>query len=143
MAAEMVYVGCKMPNGLVLQLEREYFVDETANGVTRSVRRTQPEGKAWVVAGIAHPLNEAPKALIVNGAALTPIPKEHWLKWVKQMATLEAVTSGMVFAFDKQADSEAHALNLRDVKSGMEPVRQDGDQRIGSNRVSKADEKPI
>lgn len=89
-----VTVGCKMPNGLILEM-----------------------GEKRVV------LNGANSSGIIGGHGLTEgVDKEFWDAWSAKHATLDPVKKGFVFAHEKTANTVAEAKEKAAEKTGLEPL---------------------
>lgn len=112
----MYTVGCKLPNGLYLELGKPGDDDYT---------RVRLEGSNG--------------ARIVGGFGLTPVSKAFWDKWVKKNAKLEFVKKGMVFAMDTDASAVDFAKERAELKHGMEPL----DPLKGLANVKGPDGKPL
>ena len=127
-----VTIACKIPNGLVLQCHTmEKTSEPVMGGGFRDVMAARPHGQPFTVFGPAKPYGEEAKAPITGGYALTfGIPKDFWDRWVTENAQHPAVVNHMIFAHDKPADAQAEAREKRDLRSGMEPLKQAGDPRI-------------
>lgn len=90
---DLVTVGCKLPNGLHLDLQ----------------------GKRVT-------LNGANSSRIVGGYGLTPVDKEFWEAWAKDYADSPLLLNGLVFAQGSDARATAKAGEQAEVKSGFEPL---------------------
>ncbi|ENR5770034.1 hypothetical protein ACFXTU_002294 [Salmonella enterica] len=95
--AEMVTVGCKLPNGLVLEV---------------GTKRVQVAG--WRNNDIK----------IVGGYGLTPVEKSFWEAWLAKHGQQPYVKNGVIFAQDKANSAAAQATEQEAVKSGLEPLPQ-------------------
>jgi hypothetical protein len=145
-SAGSVYVGCKLPHGLRLQLTREVEQIESVPGQgqrTFKIHRRIPN-EVHVLKGIALGKGERPNYPIVGGASITKVPAAFWEKWLEQNKTHPAILNNLVFA---QATSESirdQARELRKEKSGFEPIDPDPkakDPRMkGVKTVKKDDE---
>lgn len=94
-----VWVGCKLPNGLVCEMGK--FGDEDYQ---------------------SHTLNGANSARVHGGYGLTQVPTDFWTAWVKKHKRLSFVQKGLVFAQGDLASAESHAIDLSTVKTGLEPL---------------------
>lgn len=108
-----VTVACKLPNGLQLELE----------GKERVVLR-----------GTAVPFGAAP--VDVGGYALTQnVDADFWNEWLAKYKNYPPVKKGLVFAYAKPQDAQARALEMKDERSGLEPIDPDrpgpGLERVG------------
>lgn len=129
-------VGCKIPSGLKLQLFREVdWIEETRSGSIPR-KRWDRFGEAVIVRGPAVPVGSAPKgykrpAAIVGGYGLTPnVDAEFMREWMKQNAKNPIVVNGMIFVQEDNASAVDEAKDMKDTRSGLEPVNPDDDPRI-------------
>lgn len=129
-------VGCKLPHGIILQLNRmEKHYEPVLGGGSRETERAIPHGARYFVRGTAHPQNEAPKALIYEGFALTSgIPAEVWTEWCKQHSDADVLDRDrpLLRAFARQGDTEAWARESRDARTGQERLNPDALPNTGS-----------
>jgi hypothetical protein len=96
--SEVVTVGCKLPNGLVLDVE----------------------GSQPIV------LNGANSATVIGGYGLTEnVDKAVFDKWLDQHKDQPYVKNDLVFAQAKTNSAESKAKENADVKSGLEGLPQD------------------
>lgn len=94
-----VIVMCKLPTGLALDLE--------------------PDNSRKIV------LNGANHPDAVNGAGLTQVPADFWEAWSTKFKGYEPLTTGKIWAADKEADAKAQAKELKDEKTGFEGLNAD------------------
>lgn len=95
---QTVTVGCKLPNGLILEM-----------GKPGDSNYTQ------VV------LKGANQANLVGGYGLTSnVSKEFMAVWLKSHSWLPAVRDGLVFVEDNEANATALALDGEKLKTGFE-----------------------
>ena len=120
----VVTVACKLPNGIVLQLQEEYARDENVMGAIKPVKYHRFGGKKVVLKGAAFPADRGPiGTTIAGGFALTHgVDADFFEKWMKQNADNDAVQKGLVFAAAKPAEAESQAKEFKDELSGFEPV---------------------
>ncbi|APW68809.1 hypothetical protein LFZ4_09760 [Salmonella enterica subsp. enterica serovar Antsalova str. S01-0511] len=112
--AEMVTVGCKLPNGLMLE-----------------VGPKQVQVAGW--------WNNAVK--IVGGYGLTQVEKAFWEAWLAEHCLQPYVKNGVIFAQDKANSAAAQATEQKTVKSGLEPLPQKN-PAPGINRDDEVMDKP-
>ena len=152
--ARTVVVACKIPNGLVLQLQHPFEkFEDTREGPTKRTYNVFG-GKRYVVRGPAYPVGTLPKGfaqykpapMIEGGYALTRgIPKDFWEQWLKQNEQADFVIPpdgaehGMIFAYDDLDDVVAAAREQEELLSGLEPLSTDEDAqgRLTDRRVPK------
>lgn len=103
MSTEMINVGCKLPNGMLLELGK----------------RGQ-EGHRQVM------LNGANAQLIhtANGFGITAVPKDFAEAWFKKHGWLACVKGGHVFMEAEKASAQARAMEHTD-PTGLEPLDPD------------------
>lgn len=99
--AKIVTVGSKLPHGIIL----EHPMDST---------------KVVVV-------NGKNSALIIGADhATTEIDGDFWEQWYAVNKEFPAVKSGALFVAKNAAEATAVAAELKDQKTGFEPMRTDG-----------------
>lgn len=85
-------VGCKLPNGLVI------------NGANKSVK-----------------LNGTNSSILINGYGTTHnVPAEIWDEFAKNFADSPLIRNGVVFAVSDKASAEDAAKEREKVKTGLE-----------------------
>lgn len=135
-SGDTVTVGCKLPHGIVLQVNRaEKHHEPVLGGGSREIERWVPTGARYFVRGTAHPQNEAPKALIYEGFALTSgIPADVWAEWCKQHADADVLDRDrpLLRAFARPADTEAWAHESRSARTGQERLNPDALPNTGA-----------
>lgn len=95
--AEVVTVGCKLPNGLLIDVD----------------------GK------VVHLLG-ANSSNVIGGYGLTEnVDKDYFEKWLKQHANQRYVKGEMVFAQAKMNSAQSKASENASVKTGLEGLPQD------------------
>ncbi|GAN63183.1 hypothetical protein AA0313_0890 [Acetobacter indonesiensis NRIC 0313] len=88
-----VTIGCKLPNGLVLQL-----------GQTR------------------HELAGIRASAVIGGYGLTTIPAEFWSAWSRQYAAYPPLMQGLIFAQPTVEKASTQAREQAGLQTGMEPL---------------------
>jgi len=122
-----VTVACKLPHGLVLQLQTMVEREEPVmGGGIRKVKQAVRTGEKILIAGFARPVNpegEHEFAPLVGGFGLThDVPADFFDQWLAQNAELDAVKRGFIFAAERSAEVKAQARDHRDHLSGLEPI---------------------
>lgn len=122
--AGTVTVACKLPHGLVLQLQEPYKVDEDVmGGGKKEVTRFRRTGDVVVIEGCAVKMGEPHDKHLASGFALTHgVDADFFAKWMEQNKDLTPVARGMIFAFEKPGSTIAEARNRSGELSGLEPV---------------------
>ncbi len=136
---ETVTVACKLPHGLIMQLqERATQVQPVMGGGLRETEMWVPSNTHAPIPlyGNAHPENKAPTADLASGFALTyDVPKDFWDQWVEQNKTLPAVKNGLIFAQPNARRAKDEAKDKVSLKTGLE--------RIDPNNLPKEFSKKI
>jgi hypothetical protein len=139
-SSETVCIACKIPTGLVLQLQRKVTRQTDSRDGPVGVTYWQKYGETFTVNGPAYPVGTVPKGFprapsIEGGFALTSgIPKKFWDEWVEQNAQSdfvrprEGAEHGMIFAYGAKADTRAAAREQEKQLSGLEPLSTDEDK---------------
>ena len=74
---------------------------------------------------------------IVDGFSITrDVPADHWRKWVEQNPQYEPYTDGLIRAFDTEAEAISYAKEFAALRTGLEPLKQEKDERVptGANQ---------
>lgn len=114
--AEKIVVGCKLPNGIVLELPgkpRVYIKGSAVEIGLPSERRTVQDLRT-------------PAILAPGGFALTcDVDADFWKAWSTAYADMEVLKKGLLFAMPKQQDAAAHAKDMAKERTGLEPIDPD------------------
>ncbi len=121
---DTVSVGCKIPNGLMLQLYRvETYDEQLMAGGTRKAKRAIPEGLPVKLNGCARRVGKDMPHQILMGAGITHgVDADFFNEWVRRNADSDVVKKGLVFSQTKPGEIEAQVKDHRTLKSGMEPI---------------------
>lgn len=121
-----VVVACKLPNGLVLHLEKETKVlEQRQNGppewVTLWVKDTdKPEVR---VHGNRVRFGDIPSWQIVGGYGLTEnVDRDFWVAWLEKHEKQPYVVNELIWAEPTMDAARSRAKNQREVLSNMEPL---------------------
>jgi len=129
-AREVVTVGLKSPNGLLLRLFDQ--VDNPVpvlGGGTRMEKRAVQVGDMVRLHGAAVPVGVAPVALIVGGYALTPnVDKAFIERWLEQNKDHDVVRNNLIFVSKSRDSAMDQAKEQAGVRSGLEALAQDPKQ---------------
>jgi hypothetical protein len=134
---ETVVIYNKHGPGLILRAGQFYERQEgSVGGNVRTVKEWRQTSESFTVAGPARAFGQDARAPVVGGYAMTPgCPKDLWEKWLEDNRESLLVKNNIIFA-SSQIDYAGKALELKDVKTGMEPLSQGKDLRVpGSDRV--------
>ena len=135
-----VTIMCKVPNGLVLQLQRKVnrFEDTRDGPVARTYNAFY--GKRYWINGPAYPVGTLPKGYprppVTEGgyAATSGIPADFWEQWLEQNKNApyvippDGADKGMVYAEPDLESAISAAREHEKVLSGLEPISTDEDK---------------
>lgn len=131
-AQSTVFVASKVPRGLYLQLFEFVTMDVKVlgGGVDKRVQPMRLPEKVRIRPAILAP-GLTPAYLMVDGFSITDgVPADFWRKWMEQNEKLEIVESGLIRGFDTQAEAIAYAKEHAGMRTGLEPLSQEGDPRV-------------
>lgn len=131
-----VTVACKLPHGLILQMHEMVEGSEPVmGGGTRSFKIARRVGEPVRVRGNAVPVGKAPLHAIESGFALTPnVDAAFFSAWLKQNADHDAVKNRLIYAVGSKDVGKPR--ELRELKSGLEPLDMSRTQRNGRDTVT-------
>jgi hypothetical protein len=123
-------VACKHPLGFQLRLYKFItVVQPTPAGGYLDERIAQLFGEPVFINGPGREVGTDPKSPIAGGAALTfGVSKDFWDAWMEQNKTHPAVVNGILFAH--KSDTRGMAKEREGLKTGLEPLEQNGDPRL-------------
>lgn len=122
-------VGCKLPNGLVLQVfDMEEHAVPVLGGGTKMEKRAVPAkaGMRLKLNGWARRPNDPFRHPIMHGVALTHnVDADFFNEWLRQNRDSDVVKNGVVFAATKDSEVAAQAKDKATLRSGFEEVDRD------------------
>lgn len=110
-----VIVGCKLPNGLILESPIDPTIKVELNGINREI-----------IAG--------------SGYGSTEVDAEFWKLWESQNKEFPPYKSQAIFVARSAPDIAAKAKELKEELTDLEPMRTDGKDRRAKG-VKKVDTK--
>lgn len=153
MSTEMIQVGCRLPNGYVLEVGftvnsegkgrggapfAMYRKDKSYRTVTlkglnqRSLIRDPATNKPFAVA----------PAQIDREPFINTIPKDLWDRWIKDNAEQWVVVTGQIFVIPRGDGTALKAVTLDARSKGpniFEPIDQSAAMKIEANNITKFD----
>lgn len=96
-----VLVGCKLPNGLVIEHPKDPTITATLKGRNR-------------------------EEIIGAGYGVTAVDSELWDAWIKSNADFVAVKNGAIYIAKDERDLKAISKEREKEKTGLEPMQTDG-----------------
>lgn len=126
---QTVVVGCKHPNGLVLNLD-QYEVTDTQRQTVRKIA-----GKTTVtLRGTAHKFGEPNLVASTGGYRLTPIPADFWEAWFERNKDSPLIHDRVILpppSANGRGNATAQAVEHTEIAGVSPPLNPDGDGRIG------------
>ena len=132
-STRVVYVGCKLPHGLTLELfhddvatrEAAQKAAETGNFSTRLV--PLPKAKVTLKGANAVRTDYSVRGLSQPQFpfAVTEVSLDFWEQWLERHRDHPAITNGFIFIVDRERDAKAAAREREPEKTGLEPMRPD------------------
>lgn len=136
---DYVTVACKMPNGLVLQLEQKVEIREPLpSGGVREVTQWRRTPDVIEVKGNAVNFESLRRGMqmpaIEGGFGLTHgVPKAFWDQWLEAHKDDDIVRRGLIFAVKTEQEARKEAATRSDIKSGLEPINPDDPGKFASD----------
>ena len=144
----MVQVGCRLPNGYVLEVGFTVN-DEGKGGAPFAMYRKGRDYKAITLKGLNQrslirgpdnkPIAVAPAA-IGREPFINTIPKDFWERWKKENAEQWVMTAGQIFEIPKGDGSQAKAAALEATAKGanvFEPIDQGKVMKLENNEIMR------
>lgn len=134
-----VWVGCKLPRGLVIQCCEEVTIDRpTFGGGVKPTKMFMRTGEQIRLKGYAIPFGKIPNYPIIGDFGLTEVPRAFWERWFSQNKKFELLEKsednpngkGLIFVHGEKASVEDYALEHASLKCGLEPLNPEGDTRV-------------
>ncbi len=142
-AAETVTIGCRIPNGYVLEVGLQTvapmkddtipMVKKLANYKRIRIGGTHDHQRSARLAGIQVPSMANPDAFLTRG-----VPKDLWEQWKKEHPGSWAVESGNLFEVrgnERDAIKEAKTIS----PAVLQPVDPSKTMKIGNDVIEKAE----
>lgn len=138
-SAGHVVVCCKIPNGLVLRLQKKFAVRIPVGGGAMAVEELwQPVGDGVEVKGPYRKQGETPPNMVSGGYVLTyGVAADHWDQWLIQNADSLIVKNQLISAHANRDDAEAWCRERGGILTGLEPL--DMRPKMIGGRMSPAD----
>lgn len=123
-----VTVGCKLPAGMILELDNEVMVASAMTG-GKEVKTFVPSGRTVELIGSNAMSDSSPQnkligengGRVVMGCGLTEVEADFWNEWSAQKKGFPPLTLGMIFATPTANDARNEAKSRASLKTGMEP----------------------
>jgi len=134
-----VWIGCKLPRGLVIQCCEEVIIDRpTFGGGVKPTKMFMRTGEQVRLKGYAIPFGKVPNYPIIGDFGLTEVDRGFWERWVSQNSKFELLEKsdvnpngkGLIFVHGEKVSVEAYAAEHASLKCGLEPLNPLGDNRV-------------
>lgn len=132
---DTVWVCCKLPSGLYIHNSDVEEVEHDDGSKSRVATNSEryllngPAAQRRLESG-GKVIGEAPN--VVGGFGLTEVPRAFWDRWWAENADIKhggkakrcyaPIAAGLIFAKPKEKDARAQAREMKDVRSGFEPL---------------------
>ncbi len=127
---DTVWVVCKLPRGLIIQLTEQVIMDRpTFGGGLKPMTMHMRVGEQVRLKGYAIPYGKIPNYPIIGDFGMTEVKREFWEKWLSQNKNFEPVLKGLIYAHGEQNSASAYAQEHEKLKCGLEPMNPEGDKR--------------
>jgi hypothetical protein len=121
---QTVSVACKLPHGLVLELNDSKM--EAPTPAAQPVKVYFPTGEKVTLTGsLADHRFAGYRGKVVNGFGITEVNAEFWAKWLEQNRGFPPLTKGWLFAQPTADRLYGQTKEHVALKTGLEPVDQD------------------
>ena len=141
-----VWIGCKLPRGLILRLCNPVIIDRpTFGGGVKPTKVFMPDPERGTVRlkGYAVPFGKVPNFTIIGDFALTEVNRDWWNEWKSQNPGFDMLKNGLIFEHGEKGSVEAYADEHAKLKCGLEPLDPLGDPRAEpSNSENLSDIEP-
>jgi hypothetical protein len=108
-------IGCRLPNGIVLEHPKDPRQKVTLNGVNKSLIKGSTYG-------------------------ITRVDRDFWAAWRKEHGEFPALKMGSIFEAGSEGDAKAVARDLP--PTGLEPMRKDGKDKRAAGVKARDDKQP-
>lgn len=127
-----VFVVCKMPRGLYLQLHEKISQDQRVMGGGLEKRDVHMRvGEKIRLKPAILPFGAIPNYPIVEGFSITrDVPSEFWRRWMEQNPKFDMLEAGLLRAFDTEQDAVAYCREFGKLQHGLEPLNPVKDPRV-------------
>lgn len=129
---ETVTIACKLPHGIVIhrEVKRMRPVAVLGGGTRDEAYFERVHGSEITIFGNARAVGKSFRTRVVGGFALTQgVPKDLWEAWLESHRDMPAVRNGLIKALPNVGQAAEYSRENAKIKSGLEPLNPDGDER--------------
>jgi hypothetical protein len=132
-----VTIACKMPNGVILNLDRyERISTESFNPAVREI----PGGQTVTLKGVAYHIGLDERPELHGGYRLNEVDADFWESWYELNKDSPLIKDGLIFAAPKREIAASRAREQNAVPQLFPPAR--GDEVSGVAGVPKEERQP-
>lgn len=124
-----VHVGCKLPNGLIMEL-----IPLPPTDIKEQRLYPAPAGKRVVLKGSNSLRRNVRASQPAHLFAVTAVDETFAREWFKRNADMEFVKQGLVFIANTEGAATGMAKERAEQKTGLEPLAQKDDPRLPKGR---------
>lgn len=125
-----VYVGCKLPNGLIMELLEPHPQERSLVPNQQTGPRVELNGANSVRIERTNPQD--------LGFGITTVDEEFAKAWFEANKNVPYVKEGLVFMVASEAAARGEAKDRKSELTGLEPLRTDGkDKRLAGVKTDK------
>lgn len=144
MSEPMIKIGCRLPNGYMLEVGLQTTVTGgPQNRPITQVQRRDNYQRIKLRGTHAHTADmRAQKIQVPSILApqpfFTPVPVAFWDQWKKEHKRNGALKNGDIFEIKNEADTKAIVLDVMAKKGPLAPVNPDEVLKVGADMIEKA-----
>lgn len=132
--SQTVFVGCKLPRGIMLQLHTEGTIDRQVMGggikAQKIFMRDPGKDSSVRLKGNTLPFGSLPNYPIVGGYGITEVSRAFFEKWHGQNPGMHyLLAQKILMVYDDLPDASAGSREHAEIRSGLEPLNPKGDPR--------------
>jgi hypothetical protein len=113
------HVGCKLQNGLIMELITPGLMSQPT-----------PAGKRVVIKGANSMLERPRDTPLIGKFAFTEVDEAFAVEWFERNKDMDFVKNGMVFMQKNVASANAEAKEKANILTGLEPLNPDKEARL-------------
>lgn len=147
-SSRTVYVGCKLPNGLVCEILEDPPADQmvATAGSLASRFHPKPPKASFTLRGANSVRNDFTLRSLsqpVYPFAVTAVPEALWDEWHARYKDADFIRAGLIFVVKRERDASAAAKEREPEKTGLEPLRPDVENEPRLNQKGLPIEKRV
>lgn len=127
-----VSVGCKLPNGLILEMGYKLGLGGSERGV--DYKRVELRGANQ------HHVQDGPAPAHFEPGITHGVDEEFYDAWVKSHADSNIVKNKLIFKSKTHAEAKAQALDVTQRPTGMEPLNANAVAKSGVTKATFGDD---